>query len=69
MPKLEILNIAYTNIKRLPDTLINLKNLKVVYISESRFDDLCKNFENTDFWRKFRVGSGRYVIDVDEDVT
>jgi Leucine-rich repeat (LRR) protein len=46
MPKLQILNLNCENMKK-PDTLINLKNLKEVYICEFRFDDLCKKFENT----------------------
>jgi len=54
MPKLQILNLTCTNIKSLPDTLKNLKNLKVVYIWEGRFDDLCEKFENTWLLGKFR---------------
>jgi Leucine-rich repeat (LRR) protein len=50
MPKLQILNLNRTNIKSLPDTLIYLKNLKVVYICH---DDLCKKFENTWLSGKF----------------
>jgi len=53
MPKLQILNLEGTKMKRLPDTLINLKNLKVVYICKDRFDDLRKNFENSWLWSKF----------------
>ncbi len=55
MRNLQILNLQRTDIKRLPDTLINLKNLKVVYIREDRFGDLCKNFENTWLLSKFYV--------------
>jgi Leucine-rich repeat (LRR) protein len=55
MHNLQILNLEGTKIKRLPDTLINLKNLKVVYIREDRFDDLCKNFENTWLLSKFSL--------------
>jgi Leucine-rich repeat (LRR) protein len=47
MPNLQILNLNYTNIKSLPDTLIYLKNLKVVYVCKDGFDDLCKKFENS----------------------
>ncbi|CAM6018438.1 unnamed protein product [Sphagnum balticum] len=47
MPKLEVLNLDLTNIKSLPETLIYLKNLKVVYICKGRFDDLCEQFKNT----------------------
>jgi Leucine-rich repeat (LRR) protein len=54
MPKLQILNLHNTDIESLPHTLINLKNLKVVYICEDRFDDLCKNFEKTWVLSKFR---------------
>jgi Leucine-rich repeat (LRR) protein len=55
MCNLQILNLDNTKIKRLPDTLINLKNLKVVYIRQDRFDDLCKNFKNTWLLSKFDV--------------
>jgi Leucine-rich repeat (LRR) protein len=55
MRKLQILNLDGTDIKRLPDTLINLKNLKVVYIRKDRFGDLCKNFENTWLLSKFSL--------------
>jgi Leucine-rich repeat (LRR) protein len=55
MRKLQILNLDRTDIKSLPDTLINLKNLKVVYIRGDRFDDLCKKFENTWLLSKFSV--------------
>jgi Leucine-rich repeat (LRR) protein len=55
MPNLQILNLDHTDIKRLPDTLINLKNLKAVYIRKDRFDDLCKNFENTWLLNKFSL--------------
>jgi Leucine-rich repeat (LRR) protein len=55
MRKLEILNLDGTNIKSLPDTLINLKNLKVVYIPKDRFNHLCKNFENTWLLSKFSL--------------
>ncbi|CAK9860278.1 unnamed protein product [Sphagnum jensenii] len=51
MPKLQILNLNQTDIKSLPDTLIYLKSLEVVYICH---DDLCKKFENTWLSRKFR---------------
>jgi Leucine-rich repeat (LRR) protein len=54
MPKLRILNLDCKNIKSLPDTLKNLKNLKVVYIWKGRFDDLCEKFENTWLSGKFR---------------
>ncbi len=54
MPKLEILNLYHTYIERLPDTLIYLKNLKVVYICEDGSDDLCKKFKNSWLSRKFR---------------
>jgi Leucine-rich repeat (LRR) protein len=50
MPKLQILSLERTNIKSLPDTLIYLKNLEVVYICH---DDLCKKFENTWLSGKF----------------
>jgi len=53
MPKLQILNLHGTNIKSLPDTLIYLKNLKVVYICEDGFDGLCEKFENTWLSGKF----------------
>jgi hypothetical protein len=49
MPKLQILNLSYTYITNLPDTLIYLKNLKVVYIRH----DFCKKFENTWLSGKF----------------
>jgi Leucine-rich repeat (LRR) protein len=58
MRKLQILDLDLTNIKRLPDTLIYLQNLKVVYIRQDRFDDLCKNFENTWLLSKFRTSDG-----------
>ncbi|KAH9550060.1 hypothetical protein CY35_10G053600 [Sphagnum magellanicum] len=47
MPKLEILDLDATNIKSLPDTLIYLKNLKVVYICNREFDNFYKKFENS----------------------
>jgi Leucine-rich repeat (LRR) protein len=50
MPKLQILNLNRTNIKSLPDTLIYLKNLEVVYICH---DNLCKKFKNTWLSGKF----------------
>jgi Leucine-rich repeat (LRR) protein len=53
MPKLQRLYLNQTNIKSLPDTLIYLKNLKVVHICH---DDLCKKFENTWLSGKFKVG-------------
>ncbi len=55
MRKLQILELDGTDIKRLPDTLIKLKNLKVVYICKDRFDNLCKNFENTWLLSKFSL--------------
>ncbi|CAM6047027.1 unnamed protein product, partial [Sphagnum compactum] len=54
MPKLQILNLNCTNINSLPDTLKNLKNLKVVYIWEGRFDELCEKFKNTWLSGKFK---------------
>jgi Leucine-rich repeat (LRR) protein len=54
MPNLEILNLNHTYIKSLPDTLIYLKSVKVVYICEDGFDDLCKKFENSWLLSKFR---------------
>jgi Leucine-rich repeat (LRR) protein len=53
MPMLQILNLHHTHIKNLPNTLIYLKNLKVVYICEGGFDDLCKKFENSCLSKKF----------------
>ncbi len=53
MPMLQILNLNHTHIKNLPNTLIYLKNLKVVYICEDGFDDLCKKFENSCLSKKF----------------
>jgi Leucine-rich repeat (LRR) protein len=53
MPKLQILNLDCTNMKNLPDTLMYLKNLKVVYICKGKCEDLCKKFENTWLWGKF----------------
>ncbi len=53
MPMLQILNLDHTHIKNLPNTLIYLKNLKVVYICEDGFDDLCKKFENSCLSKKF----------------
>jgi hypothetical protein len=47
------LNLNYTNIKSLSDTLIYLKNLKVVHVCKDGFDDLCKKFENSWLSRKF----------------
>jgi len=55
MPKLEILDLVVTNIKTLPDTLIYLKNLKVVYICQHKFDDVCKKFENSWLLGKLRT--------------
>jgi hypothetical protein len=55
MPKLQVINLENTNIKSLPDTLIYLKNLKVVYICKYRFDDLCKKFENSWLSGKFSL--------------
>jgi Leucine-rich repeat (LRR) protein len=57
MRKLRILNLNATDIKSLPDTLIYLKNLEVVYISENGFDDLCKKFENSCLSGKFKMKS------------
>jgi hypothetical protein len=57
MPKLEILDLGYTEIKSLPNTLIYLKNLKVVYVCEDGFDELCKKFENSWLSRKFSYRS------------
>jgi Leucine-rich repeat (LRR) protein len=54
MPKLQILYLSCRNIKSLPDTLKNLKNLKEVYIWEGRFDTLCEKFKNTWLSGKFR---------------
>ncbi|KAH8947009.1 hypothetical protein BDL97_11G017500 [Sphagnum fallax] len=53
MPKLQMLNLDRTNIEKLPDTLIYLKNLDVVFICHY---DLCKKFENTWLSGKFKVG-------------
>jgi Leucine-rich repeat (LRR) protein len=61
MPKLQILNLNCTNIKSLPDTLKNLKNLKVVYIWEGRFDDLCEKFKNTWLSSKCRSKKENHV--------
>jgi Leucine-rich repeat (LRR) protein len=47
MPNLQILNLDATNIKSLPDSLIYLKNLKIVYICKREFDNFCKKFENS----------------------
>jgi hypothetical protein len=47
MPMLQKLNLDDTHVKSLPNTLIYLKNLKIVYICEDRFDDCCKQFKNT----------------------
>ncbi len=55
MPKLQILHLEGTYIKNLPDTLIYLKNLKVVYISNDICDDFCKKFENSWFSMKFAI--------------
>jgi Leucine-rich repeat (LRR) protein len=55
MPMLQILNLDDTDIKSLPNTLIYLKNLKVVYICEDRFDNLCKQFKNT--WLSKKISS------------
>jgi Leucine-rich repeat (LRR) protein len=52
MPNLRILKLDGTSINSLPDTLIYLKNLKVVNISQDRFDDLCKKFDNSWLSRK-----------------
>ncbi len=57
MGKLRILNLNATGIKSLPDTLIYLKNLEVVYISKNGFDDLCKKFENSCLSGKFKMES------------
>jgi Leucine-rich repeat (LRR) protein len=51
MPKLQILNLDKTNIKSLPDTLI--QNVKVVYICQDEFDDLCEKFKNSWLLGKF----------------
>jgi Leucine-rich repeat (LRR) protein len=58
MPKLEVLNLDVTNIKSLPETLIYLKNLKVVYVCKDRFDDLCEQFKNTWLLEKFSLRGG-----------
>jgi hypothetical protein len=55
MPMLQILNLHHTHIKNLPNTLIYLKNLKVVCICEDGFDDLCKKFENSRLLGKFEM--------------
>jgi len=55
MPKLQILNLDTLNIKSLPDTLIYLKNLKVVYICQDEFHDFCKKFENSWLLGKLRT--------------
>jgi Leucine-rich repeat (LRR) protein len=55
MPKLQILNLDCTDIKSLPDTLIYLKNLKVVYICQDGFDDLCEKFKNSWLSGKFEM--------------
>jgi Leucine-rich repeat (LRR) protein len=47
MPMLQILNLDNTHVKSLPNTLIYLKNLKIVYIDKDRFDDFYKQFKNT----------------------
>jgi Leucine-rich repeat (LRR) protein len=53
MPNLQILNLDCPNIKSVPDTLIYLKNLKVVYICKGRFNDVCEQFKNTRLLGKF----------------
>jgi Leucine-rich repeat (LRR) protein len=58
MPKLRILNLDETNIQSLPNTLIYLKNLQVVYICEYRFDDLWNNFQDTWLWGKCSFEGG-----------
>jgi Leucine-rich repeat (LRR) protein len=55
MPKLQILNFDCTDIKSLPDTLIYLKNLKVVYICQDGFGDLCEKFKNSWLSGKFEI--------------
>jgi Leucine-rich repeat (LRR) protein len=55
MPKLQTLNLDTTNMKTLPDTLIYLTNLEVVYIHHN---DLCKKFEKTWLSRKFNSEGG-----------
>jgi Leucine-rich repeat (LRR) protein len=52
MPNLRKLNLDGTWLNSLPDTLIYLKNLKVVNIRQERFDDLCKKFDNSWLSRK-----------------
>jgi Leucine-rich repeat (LRR) protein len=55
MPKLQILKLYNTYIEILPDTLIYLKNLEEVVISQDKFNDLCKKFENSCLSGKFRL--------------
>jgi hypothetical protein len=50
---LQKLNLDDICIKSLLNTLIYLKNLKVVYICEDGFDDLCKKFKNSYLSKKF----------------
>jgi len=57
MPKLQILNLECKYIKDLSDTLIHLKNLKIVHICKDRFDDLCEKFKNTWLSGKFSKNS------------
>ncbi len=55
IPKLRILNLKMTAIKSLPSTLINLRNLKVVYIRQRGFYDLNKKFNGFyDLSEKFK---------------
>jgi len=55
MPNLQILNLDTTSIKSLPNTLIYLKNLKLVYVCQDEFDDFCKKFENSWLLGKLRT--------------
>jgi hypothetical protein len=47
MPMLRKIVLDDICIKSLLNTLIYLKNLKVMYICEDGFYDLCKKFENS----------------------
>ncbi|KAH9550063.1 hypothetical protein CY35_10G053800 [Sphagnum magellanicum] len=62
MPKLQILNLVGTSIKSLPDTLIYLKNLKVVHIRQNEFDDFYKKFKNS--WLSGKLHSDSHVDDI-----
>jgi Leucine-rich repeat (LRR) protein len=62
MPKLQILNLVHTHIKSLPDTLVYLKNLKVVHIRKNEFDDFYKKFKNS--WLSGKLHSDSQVDDI-----